>query len=354
MFIYLLILIPVSLALSYLFHAAPIWIFISAGLAIVPLAVWIQRGTEQIAFKSGPSIGGLLNVTFGNAAELIIALFVLSHGSAEVVKGQITGSIIGNSLLGLGLAIVIGTWNRSNLHFNRNQAGQLSTMLVLVLIGLLLPAIYDFNERFLLKSPNAANLDETLSLAVSVVLIMLYFANLVYTLYTHRDVFAVEDEHEQARWPLWQALLVLILATIFTAWESELVSGALEETAKSLNISIFFLGVIVLALVGNVAEYVSAIYFARQDKMSMSMSITVGATIQVALFVAPVLVLVSNLMGHPMNLVFSNPLELIAIAAVAFAVSAISKDGEVDWFEGALLIGLYILIAISFFLVLPA
>jgi Ca2+:H+ antiporter len=359
-FVYLLLLVPLSLVLAYVVHAAPVLVFLSAGLAIIPLAVWIQRGTEQVAHRAGRSIGGLLNVTFGNAAELILALFVLMAGKSSVVKGQITGSIIGNSLLGLGLAIIVGTWGKKNLKFNRDQAGLLSTLLMLALIGLLLPAIFDFTERDLARVANASPLDERLSLMVSIVLVLLYIGNLIYTLVTHDDIFssqeseAGQNEAEQkAHWPLWRALLVLTAATIFTAWEAELTSGALEETAKAMGVSDFFLGVIVLALVGNIAEYVSAIYFARRNQMDMVMSISVGATVQVALFVAPLLVLISYIIGHPMDLVFNNPMELVAIASVAIIESAISKDGEVTWFEGVLLVGVYLMMAFAFFYVTP-
>lgn len=359
-FVYLLLLVPLSLILAYVVHAPPVLIFLSAGLAIIPLAVWIQRGTEQVAGQAGRSIGGLLNVTFGNAAELILALFVLLAGNSTVVKGQITGSIIGNSLLGLGLTIIVGTWGKKNLKFNRDQAGLLSTLLMLALIGLLLPAIFDFTERDLARVANATPLDERLSLLVSIVLVLLYIGNLIYTLVTHDDIFSSQEsesgsneEAQKARWPLWRALLVLAAATIFTAWEAELTSGALEETAKAIGVSEFFLGVIVLALIGNIAEYVSAIYFARRDQMDMVMSISVGATVQVALFVAPLLVLISYIIGHPMDLVFNNPMELVAIASVAIIESAISKDGEATWFEGVLLVGVYLLMAFAFYFVTP-
>jgi Ca2+:H+ antiporter len=339
--------------LEYIFHAPPVWVFVSSLLAIIPLAVWIQRGTEEIAARAGPSIGGLLNVTFGNTAELILALFILSNGLSTVVKGQITGSIIGNGLLGLGIAILLGTFNKTRLSFNKAQTGQLSTLLVLALIGLLLPAIFDFTERDIVRAANTTALDENLSLSVSVVLILLYVANLIYTLVTHRDVFSGEAEPAQANWSLRRSLAVLVGATIFTAVESEMLSGALEATAGILGVSEFFLGVVVLAIAGNVAEYISASVFAFRGNIDLAFSITIGATIQVALFVAPVLVLLSNVIGHPMDLVFSNPIELIAIAAVAFVVEAISKDGEVTWFEGMLLVGVYLLMAMAFFFVSP-
>jgi Ca2+:H+ antiporter len=199
-----------------------------------------------------------------------------------------------------------------------------------------------------------SKLDERLSLGVAGVLIAVYFANLLYTLVTHRDVFAFEkpDPHAaEMAWPIWQSLGVLLAGTAATAWEAELVSGALDQTASQLGISTFFLGVFVLAVVGNAAEYVAAVYFARRDNMGLVVSITVGSTIQVALLVAPLLVIVSHFMGHPMNLVFDNPLELIAIAAVSFAVNAIAEDGETTWFEGVLLLAVYVVLGMAFFFV---
>ncbi len=355
-FNWLLLLVPLSLALEYLFGAPPMWVFASSVAAIVPLAEWIRRATEQLANRAGSAVGGLLNVTFGNTAELVLALFVLAAGSTDVAKAQITGSIIGNSLLGLGLAIIVGTWGRERLLFNRNRAGLLSSLLMLAVVALLLPALFDYTERGLAAPAEATRLDEYLSLGVSVVLIIVYAANLAYTFFTHRDVFSLEEEEDDESgtpWPLWTSLVVLAGGTAVTALEAEMVSGALESTAASLGLTTFFLGVIVLAVVGNAAEYVAAVYFAKEGRMSLVMSITVGSTIQVALLLAPLLVIVSYFMGTPMNLVFQNPLELIAIAGVAFVVNAIAQDGEATWFEGVLLIAVYLLFGLAFFFVTP-
>lgn len=355
-FAWLLLLVPFSLLLAHGLDAPPIWVFATAIAAIIPLAEWIRRATEQLAQRAGSAVGGLLNVTFGNTAELVLALFVLAAGNVSVAKAQITGSIIGNSLLGLGLAIVVGTWGRERLTFSRGRAGLLSSLLVLAVVALLLPALFDYTERGLSSATETTALDESLSLGVAVVLIFVYFANLVYTFVTHRDAFALEEDeggHEGTPWPLWQSLGVLAAGTAVTAVEAELVSGALEPTAVQLGLTPFFLGVIVLAVVGNAAEYVAAVYFARQGRMGLVMSITVGSTIQVALLLAPVLVLVSYFMGTPMDLVFENPLELIAIASVAFVVNAIAQDGEATWFEGVLLLAVYVLFALAFFFVTP-
>ena len=356
----LLAFIPLSLLLEYVFHSPPLWVFATATIAIIPLADWLRKATEQVAARAGQTIGGLLNVTFGNLAELIIAIFVLLGGNTAVVKAQITGSIIGNALLGLGLAILIGSFGRARQKFSGANAGQLNSMLFLVVVALLLPALFDYTERlpgFAATSAAArTNLDEYLSLGVAVVLILVYALNLVYTLVTHKDVFASdegEEEHTGKLWPVWQAAAVLLGATALIALESEMLSGALEATSTTLGLSPFFLGIIVLAVVGNVAEYIAGSYFARQGKTGLAINIAVGATIQVALFTAPLLVLISYFIGKPMNLVFSSPLELVAIVAVALIVTTVTKDGEATWFEGVLLITVYLLLALSFYFVTP-
>jgi Ca2+:H+ antiporter len=240
----------------------------------------------------------------------------------------------------------------------------LGSLLVLAVIALLVPALFDYTENLRPGVPNRRELGEHMSFAVSVVLIAVYAANLGYSLVTHRDVFSAgEDEHAadgataaaaaDNAWPLWKSIAVLLAATLAVAWEAELVSGSLEATSSQLGLSTFFLGIIPLAVIGNAAEYISAVYFARQNKMGLVMTITVGSTIQVALFVAPVLVLLSPLMGSPMSLIFHNPLELIAIAAVAFSVNAIAQDGETTWFEGVLLLAVYAILGIAFYYVTP-
>lgn len=350
---YLLLAVPVSLALEYIFHSPPLLVFIAAAVAIVPLAEWIRKATEQMAKLAGPAIGGLMNVTFGNLAELILALFVLTSGSASVVKAQITGSIIGNGLLGLGLAVLVGTFGRGTQTFSRESAGRLSSMLILSVIGLLVPALFDYTERGLFSLPDPGSLDENLSLGVSIVLIAVYILNLVYSLITNRDEFEASEGMGHAQWPLRKSLAILIAGTAVTALEAELIAGSLESAAGQLGLSTFFLGIIALAIIGNAAEYAAAIYFARQDKMNLVMNITVGSTIQMALFIAPLLVILSYFTGNPMNLVFSNPLELIAVVGVAFAVNAIAEDGSTTWFEGVLLVAVYLILALAFLFVTP-
>lgn len=353
---WLLALVPISLAMEYLFHAPATWVFAVAVLAIIPLASMVKDATEQIASRLGSTVGGLLNVSFGNAAELILALFVLKAGEAAVAKAQITGSLIGNSLLGLGLGAMFGGFKFPQQKFDKRKVGTLSTLLILVVFALLIPAMFDYTERGIKGVPDPTSLDERMSLGVSVVLIALYIANLIYTLVTHRDAFDPVEEHHEApanAAPMWRPILTLLIATVFVAIEAEMVSGALDAASTSLGLSKFFLGITLLAVVGNAAEYLSAVYFARKGQMALVMGITLGSTIQVGLLVAPILVLASYAMGRPMTLVFRSPLELVAVAAAAFAVNAIAQDGETNWFEGILLLGVYLILCIAFFYVTP-
>lgn len=346
-----LLAIPVAPVLAYVFHVPPPWIFLAGAIAIGVLADWVRRSTEHLAARMGPAIGGLLNVSFGSLAELILAFFVLISGHADVVRAQITGSILGTSLFGLGLAVMIGSFGRTKLHFNRAKAGQMSSMLILVTIALLLPAVFDFASRHVSDGSRLAAGDERLSIGVSVVLLLLYIANLVYTLITHRDIFTSEprEPSDASAWPLWLSIGTLIAATIVIAFEAELVSGALEETAKSIGVSPIFIGVIVLALVGTASDLFAASWFAAQGRMNLVLNICAGSAIQVALVVAPLLVIGSWLLGYPMSLVFENPIDLFAIASAAFIVNSISSDGETTWFEGLLLVGVYFVLALAYF-----
>lgn len=346
-----LAIVPISLVAHHALHLAPGWDFLLGALAIAVLADWSRRGTEQLALRAGPTIGGLLNVSFGSIAEIVLALFVLAEGRADVVKAQLIGSILGTSLLGLGLAILIGGAGRAKQTFDRARVGLLSTLLLLVVMALLTPAVVDLTGRTVLHTPDLAVSDEQLSLGVAVVLLLLYAGNLAFTLVTHRDVFASEEERGHADWSLLRSLGVLLGATVLVALEAEVVSGALESTASSLHLSPVFLGVIVLALVGTGGDLIASAYFARQNKMGLVLAISIGSAIQIALVVAPLLVLISWAIGHPMTLVFGDPLQLFAVASTAFIVRAIAADGETTWFEGLLLVGVYALFALGFFFV---
>jgi len=350
----LLLFVPLSPALHYLVDAPPIWIFITAAAAIAVLADWVRKATEQLAERAGSTIGGLLNVTFGNTAELVLALFVLSRAQTTVVQAQITGSIIGTTLLFLGISALVGGMGRTRQNFNTASAGLLSTLLFLVVIAILLPAVFDVTERVTAPEAQISMIDEHLSLAVSVVLLLLYAANLVYTLITHRDVFASSDRGSgKAQWGIARSLFVMTLSTAIIALEAELVSAALEGAAEQLRFAPVFMGVVVLALVGTAADLFAAVVFARQDKMDIVFGMCVGSAIQIALVVAPILVLASWMIGQPMNLVFGSPLDLFAIASTAFVVRAIAADGETTWFEGLLLVGVYVLFGLAYYFESP-
>ncbi len=345
----LLLFVPLSLALHHYSLAAPQWVFVSGLVAIGVLADWVRRGTEEVAGHAGSAIGSLLNVSFGNAAELVLALFVLSHAETRVVQAQITGSIIGTTLLFFGIAALVGGLKHPRQTFSQAQVGLLSTLLLLLAVAIMLPAIFDMTERLHAPGADMAQLDERLSLCVSVVLLLLYGFHLIYVLVTHRTMFGREPSGGTPEWSLPLGLGVMVAGTVGIAFESELVSTRLAETASGLGLSPVFMGVVVLALIGTVADLFAAVVFARHNRMDIVLGLCVGSAIQIALVVAPILVLVSWAIGHPMNLVFGSPLDLFAIASAALIVRVIAADGETTWYEGFLLIGVYVLFALAYF-----
>lgn len=351
----LLAAVPLALALKFLLHAPAPAVFLCGGLAVAVLAEWMRRATEQIAARAGPAIGGLLNVSFGSAAELILMLSVVVGGHAEVVRAQITGSIIGTSLLGLGLACLVGGLKRDKQTFLRERAGHLSSLLLIVVLALLLPAVFDRADAARHVAAAQRRISEQgLAIGFAAVLLALYAGNLVFTLVTHRDVFAVDEgEREGATWSLAKSIGVLVGATAAVAACADVVSGSLQEAASGLHLPLLFLGVVPLALVGTAADLFAGVSFARQDRMDLVMSILIGSTIQVGLVIAPLLVLISWSVGSPMTLVFPSLLDLLAIAAAVFIVNAIAADGKTTWFEGLLLVGVYMLLAIAFFFIAP-
>jgi len=355
---WLLLLVPASLAIDWL-GLPKLWLFIATALAIVPLAGLIGQATEELAHRVGPGVGGLLNATFGNATELIIALFALRAGLHEVVKASLSGSIIGNILLVLGLSMLLGGWGRARQRFNRTHAGASAAMLFLAVVALVMPAVFDIAVFGSLTRP--APIIDLLSLLVAVVLLATYLASLVFALKTHRDLFTstpIESEPEapetaepeQPRLSLAGASVVLAMATALTALESELLVGAIAEATKALGITEFFVGVIVVAVVGNAAEHFSAVLMAMKNKMDLAVTIATGSSTQIALFVAPVLVIASFLFGSPMSLVF-NAFEIVAVALSVLVLAVVSLDGESNWFEGLQLIAVYVVLAIVFYLV---
>lgn len=313
------------------------------------------RATEELAARSGPGIGGLLNVTFGNAPELIIALFALGQGLQEVVKASIVGSIIGNILLVLGASMLFGGLRREKQSFSRTSASIQTTMLLLAGAALVMPAIFELVEGQGLPSPGAetVNYDATvehLSLAVAVVLIATYVAGLFFSLKTHRAIFNPEYEEEDTwGWSTRKSILVLAGAGLLVGVMSEVLVGSIEEASHAIGLSEFFIGVIVVAIVGNAAEHWVAVLVAVKDKMDLSVNIAIGSSAQVALFVAPILVLASFFLGpHPLALVF-NGFELGAILIAILIANYVTQDGESTWFEGVQLLAVYAVFGIAFY-----
>jgi Ca2+:H+ antiporter len=348
--------IPLAVVLE-LAHASAAAIFITAALGIIPTAALMGQATEELAARSGPGIGGLLNVTFGNAPELIIALFALAEGLHEVVKASIVGSIIGNVLLVMGASMLVGGIGRQHQKFNATAASAQSAMLLLAAAALMMPAIFELVEGKGLPGPTAELVNygstvENLSLAVAIVLIGTYIAGLLFSLRTHRDLFNppyVEQEEEGFGWSVRRSVLMLSIAGLAVGLMSEILVGSITEASESVGLSEFFIGVIVVAIVGNAAEHWVAVLVAHKDKMDLSVNIAIGSAAQIALFVAPVLVIASFLIGPgPLPLVF-NGFELGAILLAILIANTVTGDGESNWFEGVQLLAVYAIVGIAFY-----
>jgi Ca2+:H+ antiporter len=346
---WLLIFVPITIVLELIHFENHTIIFIFSCLSILPLAGWLGKATEHIAEKTGEGVGGLLNATFGNAAELIIAIIALQKGYHDVVKASLTGSIIGNILLVLGAAFLAGGLKNKTQKFNPLAARSQATMLILASIGLIMPAVFHY-----IAGPNV-NKEQGLSLEISVVLVITYALSLLFSLKTHKHLFSepseiveTEQEHHE-HWTMGKSLGVLALSTGLIAWMSEILVGSIEVAAKSFGMTSIFVGVIVVAIVGNAAEHSTAIMVAIKNRMDLSLGIAIGSSVQIALFVAPVLVFASYFIGpNPMNLVFS-PAEVIAITLSVFILSQISGDGESNWLEGVQLLAVYVIIGFVFY-----
>jgi Ca2+:H+ antiporter len=364
------VLVPVAIALRFLPSLEnPTALFIVSGLAIIPLAGWMGRATEHLAERLGQGVGGLLNATFGNAAELIIALFALSKGLTGVVKASITGSIIGNILLVLGLSFLSGGIKFPRQQFNRVAAGVSSTALTLAAIALIIPTVFHQTAATVPVAQGGWTpaKEQVLSLAIAVVLFLTYALILVFSLVTHRELFGAgessknvaceageeltrmeAEEGAPAPWSKGKAVGVLLGATAFVALISEFLVGAIESARESLGLTEVFVGVIVVAIIGNAAEHSSAVLMALRNKMDVSIGIAVGSSLQVALFVAPVLVFASYFFGRPMNFEFTIP-EVVAVVASVIIVEQISSDGESNWIEGLQLLSVYAVLAVLFY-----
>jgi Ca2+:H+ antiporter len=345
----LLIFVPVAIIFDLL-HVSPLLIFIASALAIAPLASVLGESTGALASQSGPAIGGILSATMGNATEMIIAFFALHAGHINVVKASLSGSIIGNLLLVLGLSLVAGGLRNPVQRFSRTTSAMNSTTLMIAVAALVMPAVFNLTLFGTLQHHDV-NLQH-LSLWTSGVLIALYLLNLLFVFRTHRASFAAQHQEEQGspKPSRTQAIISLALATVLIAGMSEILVGQIAPVTRTLGMTELFVGVIVVALVGNAAENSTAIIMARRNRMDVSMSIATGASTQIALFVAPVLVFLSVAIGHPMTLVF-NGFEIAAIVLSVLIVDMISSDGETNWFEGAQLLAVYAIVAVAFYFV---
>ena len=337
-------------------HASATLVFACAALGIIPTAALMGLATEELAARSGPGIGGFLNVTFGNAAELIIAVFLLAEGLQEVVKASIIGSILGNLLLVLGLSMVVGGIGRARQTFNRTAANAQATMLFLAVAALIMPAIYALVAGGGLPAVDSELVDfgsdlEELSVGVAIILGLSYLAGLLFSLRTHRDVFNppyAEQEHEGFGWSVRRSILMLAIAGAAVALVSEVLVGSISEASESIGLSEFFVGIIVVAVVGNAAEHWVAVLVARKNKMDLAVNIAVGSAAQIALFVAPILVLLSFVIGpEPMALVF-NGFELGALLVAVLIAAYVTQEGESNWFEGVQLLAVYAVLALAF------
>jgi Ca2+:H+ antiporter len=343
----LLLSIPITIFFEYI-NMDPLWIFITSAISIIPLAKWMGVATEELSFKLGEGLGGFMNATFGNATELIIAIFALQRGLIEVVEASITGSIVSNFLFVLGLSFLYGGWNKEKQTFNGVAAGTNASLLTIAIMGLVLPATFSIvssNTEFIIL--------EEVSIAVAVLLIISYLLSLQFSMRTHRHLYiggkhSNEDSEHSLNWSTNKALMVLLIATLAVAFMSEILVGVIEHVAEAAHLSEFFIGVILIPLIGNAAEHLTAVTVARKDKMDLALNIAVGSSTQIALFVAPLLVFISLLLGNPMLLVF-NELEVVSVAVSVFILDNIVRDGESHWMEGVLLVVSYLIIAIVFF-----
>ena len=345
---WLLIFVPITVGLHYVMPDAHTQIFLSACLAILPLAGWLGKGTENLACHTGEAIGGLLNATFGNAAELIIAIAAMRSGLYDVVKASLTGSIIGNVLLVAGLSMFAGGLRYKTQTFNRMAAQNQATMLLLAAVSLIMPAAYHY-----LAGPAAAAHEGDISMEISVILLIVYAASLLFTLVTHKALFGAEggEAHggEAQPWSVGKSIAVLAGATALIAWVSEILVGSVEHAAHSFGMTSVFVGVIVVAIIGNAAEHSTAILVARKNRMDLALGIAIGSSIQIALFVAPVLVLMSYFLApSPMNLVFT-PAEVLAVTLSVLICAQTANDGECNWMEGVQLLAVYAILGVVFY-----
>lgn len=341
---YLIIFIPISIIGEFMHLSQPL-IFVFSALAIIPLAGIMGEATEMISFYAGNRIGGFLNATFGNATELIIAFFAMKAGLFDVVKASIAGSVIGNILLVLGLSMLAGGLKYKTQYFNQKVIDVTSSMLLFAVAGLTIPAIFTHT----VASDLLTTRYEGLSVVVAVIMFFIYLLSLVFSFYTHKDLYAIENEEEsKPEWSLKKAIFILILATVFIGIESEIFVGTVEPMTKAMGLSEFFVGIILVPIIGNAAEHSTAVMMALKNKMNVAIEIALGSSLQIILFVTPVLIFLS-LLFSPMSIVF-NTFELIALIFSVIIANRLASDGESNWLEGVQLIAVYIIIAAAFFI----
>ncbi|MDY6937223.1 MAG: calcium/proton exchanger [Cyanobacteriota bacterium] len=346
-FLILLLFVPISLAAHFL-EWGSLTIFLMAGAAIVPLAAWMGTATEELAVVVGPTLGGLLNATFGNATELIVALIALRAGLLDVVKASLTGSIISNLLLVMGFAMLLGGIRYKEQEFSSTIARLNASAMNLAVIAILLPTAVAATSSGI--EPGTM---QKLSTAVAVVLIIVYGLTLLFSMKTHAylcDVGEAENEEEggEEKPNPWVWGGVLLACTLAVAVESELLVDSLEEATSFLGLTALFTGVIIVPIIGNAAEHATAVTVAVKNKMDLSLSVAMGSSLQIALFVAPVLVLAGWFFDQPMDLNF-NPFELVAVAVAVLLANSVSSDGRSDWLEGALLLATYLVLGFAFY-----
>lgn len=345
----MLVFIPISLIAEFM-HLSPIWIFLLSALAIIPLAAYIGKSTEAIATYTGDRIGGLLNATLGNATELIISILAIRQGLFTVVKASIAGSVLGNILLVLGASMLAGGLKFTTQKFNKKAIEVTSTMLLFSIIAITVPAFFEElpSEHLLMNT-------EKISIIISIVLFLIYISTIIFSMITHKELYIEESvigeieeiEGGEKHWPLWVALVILAIVTIFIAIESEVLVSAVEPMTEIIGISESFIGLILIPIVGNAAEHSAAVLMAMKNKMNVSMEIALGSSLQIILFVTPILVFVS-LLFKPMSIIFDN-FELIALISAVIIANKVSIDGESNWLEGLVLIGIYFILGVMFF-----
>ena len=342
---YMLRFIPISFVAKFM-NASGSVMFILSCLSIIPLAGLMGEGTEEISFYSGPKIGGFLNGTFGNATELIISFFALKQGLFDIVKSSIAGAVIGNVLLVVGASMLAGGLKFKTQKFNEKVSEVTSSMLLFAVLGLCIPALFTHTVDPALLNTRY----EGLSVFVAVVMIIIYILSLVFSFSTHKDIYNTEASKEgSAKWTLKKAILILVVVTILIAIESEFLVNGVESITESLGWSEFFVGIILIPIIGNAAEHTTAIIMARKDQMDVALEIALGSSLQIILFVAPILIFIS-LFFKPMSIVF-NEFELVALIASVVIANKVSHDGECNWLEGVQLLAVYLIISASFFII---